>query len=313
MSFIIETKELTKIYDDNQVVNHLSIQVSKGELLGFLGPNGAGKSTTIKMLINILKPDGGTAFINDADITQSPQKIKHLIGFVPQELIFYEDLTAKENLIFFGQMHGISKAELRIQSHKILTTLGLNDRKDKVKNFSGGMKRRLNIGIALIMNPQILFLDEPSAGLDPHIKHLVWNVIREFKRKGRTIVLTTHDMNEAETLCDRVMIIDQGVIIAEGTPEELKEQYSEKNILEIQLKNPISNQFVEKLESYPFIKSVRHNGEKLKVSFGGGMMNFIKIIQEQFNLDLKEIKKIGLRQNTLEDVFLDLTGRRLRE
>ncbi len=311
----IETSNLTKIYDDIVVVDHLEVNVNRGELVSILGPNGAGKTTLIKMLTTILKPDEGTALIYGKDISNDTSTIKSMIGTVPQDYVFYEELTAHENLVFFGTMHGFSKNVLNLEAQKILEKLGLGNRKDKTKNFSGGMKRRLNIAIALVMKPDVLFLDEPTAGLDPQAKHVVWDYIKELRKDGKTIVLTTHDMYEAEKLSDRVLIIDSGTIIAEGTPETLKEEYSDKNILEVVFiqKEKVKG-FKESIERLDFIKQVLIEGEtKVNVYFDGGIINFIKILQEEVINDVTELESISLRQTTLEDVFLHLTGRRLRE
>ncbi len=315
MSVIIETKDLTKIYDGKPVVDHLNFQVKKGELLSLLGPNGAGKSTIIDMLTTILKPDGGTILIKGYDIRIDKKKVREIIGVTPQELVFYDELSARENLVFFGQMHDIPKQKLRLDAEKILEKLGLASRKDKSKNFSGGMKRRLNIAINMIMDPEILFLDEPTAGLDPEARHVVWDYIEEVKKLGRTIILTTHDMHEADHLSDRVIIIDNGRIIAEGSPEALKEMYSERNVLEIKFKdvNKLMS-LKEKVEPLEFVKEVLIDEDKsASIFFNGGIINFTKILNQDIVTDVRELEMMNLRQNTLEDVFLKLTGRRLRE
>ncbi|MFX1283948.1 MAG: ABC transporter ATP-binding protein [Promethearchaeota archaeon] len=310
----IETSDLTKIYNNIVVLDHIEIYVKRGELVSVLGPNGAGKTTLIKILTTILKPDEGTALINGVDVLNEASIIKSMIGTVPQDYVFYEELSAEENLMFFGTMHGFQKKELKLEALKILKKLGLDNRKDRTKNFSGGMKRRLNIAIALIMNPDILFLDEPSAGLDPQAKHVVWDYIKELKESGKTIILTTHDMYEAEMLSDRVVIVNNGKIIAEGTPEALKEKYSEKNILEVIFnQNNKAYEFKNVIESNSFIKQVIIEGDKkVNVYFDGGIISFIKILQEKAIKDVTEIESMSLRQTTLEDVFLHLTGRRLR-
>jgi ABC-2 type transport system ATP-binding protein len=310
----IETNNLTKIYDDRVVVDHLDISVERGDLVSILGPNGAGKTTMIKILTTILRPDKGRAFINNLDVFNDAAAVKSIIGVVPQDYVFYEELSAEENLVFFGAMHGFEKKELKLESQKILKKLGLADRNDKSKNFSGGMKRRLNIAIALVMKPDILFLDEPTAGLDPQAKHVVWDYIKELINDGKTIILTTHDMFEADTLSDRVLIMDKGKIIADGTPDVLKEEFSEKNILEVVfIQKEKAHEFRKKIESKSFLKHVFKEGdEKVNVYFDGGIINFIKILQEEVIKDITDLKSMSLRQTTLEDVFLHLTGRRLR-
>ena len=315
METIIKTKNLTKIYDNKKVVNELNIMVKKGELLSLLGPNGAGKTTTINMLTTILNPNGGTASVDGFDIKKDKIEIRKRIGVCPQELVFYDQLNAMENMVFFGQMFDKSKEELKKRSEKILEKLGLLDRKDKTKNFSGGMKRRLNFGISFIMDPEILFLDEPSAGLDPQSKRVVYDYISELKKDGRTIILTTHDMHEAELLSDRVLIIDNGQIIAEGSPDELKEKYGKSNIADIKFKDKEMVQTIkDKIEKLDFIEEIKTiNETDIMVFFEGGIKNFVKLLNEEIIKDLQNIENISLRQNTLEDVFLILTGRRLRD
>ena len=315
MSVVIETQNLTKIYDGKAVVDHINFQVKKGELLSLLGPNGAGKSTTISMLTTVLRPDAGIALINKLDIQRDKMKIRDIIGVTPQDLVFYEELTTRDNLIFFGQMHGIPKKQLKSDAERILEKLGLAERRDRSRKFSGGMKRRLNIAINMIMNPQILFLDEPTAGLDPQARHVVWDYIQEVKNEGKTIILTTHDMHEAEVLSDRVIIMDNGKIIAEGTPDELKEKYSEKNILEIKFKDESKIVLLrEILQNLDFVKDIlEHEDKTISIYFDGGLLNFTQILNQGFITDVTDLESMSLRQNTLEDVFLKLTGRRLRD
>ncbi|MFX1496881.1 MAG: ABC transporter ATP-binding protein [Promethearchaeota archaeon] len=314
MSLVIETKDLTKVFDGRVVVDHLSFRIYSGELLSLLGPNGAGKTTTIKMLTTILKPNVGVACINGYDIEKNKKEIRELISIVPQELVLYEDLSGEENLLFFGKMHNIPPNKLKSEAQNILYTLNLAGRNDRVKNFSGGMKRKLNFGIGVIMNTEILFLDEPTAGLDPQARNMVWQIIRSMKKEGKTIILTTHDMHEAEILSDRVLIIDNGKIIAEGSPDELKDKYSEHNILELKYKDD-SNELNLKhnLKKLDFVKDVIVNGDKsVSIYFDGNIINFIEILNQKIINDVEELEYMRLRQNSLEDVFLKLTGRKLR-
>lgn len=315
MSFIIETKDLTKVYDGRAVVDHLNFKVGEGELLSLLGPNGAGKTTTIKMLTTVLKPNHGTARINNLDIQEERQKIREMISITPQELIFYEDLSAKENLLLFGTMYGIRKKQLIEEAENLLKHLGLVKEKERVKNFSGGMKRRLNFAIGIISNSKIFFLDEPTAGLDPQARYIIWNIIQNLKKRGNTIIMTTHDMHEADVLSDRVLIIDEGKIIAEGTPDELKDKYSEHVILEMKYKNDkgLLN-MKEMLHGLNFIEEIKQIADRtFHIYFNGAIVNFIKILNKNIVNDVSELEYMRLRQNTLEDVFLKLTGRRLRK
>ena len=315
MAIALKTENLTKSFGKTVVVDHLTLSVNKGEIVCLLGPNGAGKSTILKMLTTLLKPDEGTAYINGYDIVKDQNKVRKSISYAPQELVFYEELSAVENLVFFGIMQRKHKKQLIKEAKVILEKLGLQERTDKVKNFSGGMKRRLNLAINLIMDTEILFLDEVTAGLDPQSQHTVWEMLRELKNNDRTIILTTHDMNEAETLSDRVLILDEGKIIATGTPESLKEKFCNENTLEIVSDEKIIIQdFIKKIESLEFVKDIVDNNDgMISIFFAGGIKNLVKILNQEIYSDLTEIKELNLRQSTLEDVFLILTGRRLRQ
>jgi ABC-2 type transport system ATP-binding protein len=230
----IETKELTKKYEDTIAVDCLNLQVGKGELFGLLGPNGAGKTTTISILCGLIKPTNGTAQIYGYDMQKDTQKIKELIGVCIQETAIYPYLSGKENLELFGNLYGMDKKAIRERSKLLLTKMGLiDDAKRVTAKYSGGMKRRLSLALALIHDPQIAFLDEPTVAMDPQSRHAVWGFIKDQKARGKTIVLTTHYMEEAEELCDRVGIIDRGKLIALGTPKELIAQNNVKNLEEV--------------------------------------------------------------------------------
>ena len=315
LSIAVKTENLTKIYNKTIVVDHLNLQVNKGEILCLLGPNGAGKSTILKMLTTIVKPDEGTAYINGYNIIKERTQVKKSISFAPQELVFYEELSALENLVFFGIMQGKQRKQLVKEANVILDKLGLIERKDKVKNFSGGMKRRLNLAINLIMDTEILFLDEVTAGLDPQSQHSVWSLLGELRNNNKTIILTTHDMNEAETLSDRVLIIDEGKIIAEGTSESLKKKFCNENTLKIVSDQKlIGQEFITKIEELEFVKNIVDNNDgSISIFFAGGIKNLVKILHQEVYSDLGEIKELNLRQSTLEDVFLILAGRRLNQ
>ena len=212
-------------------------------------------------------------------------------------------------------MYNIPKKKLIEEVKNLLKHLGLAKRKDRVKNFSGGMKRRLNFAIGIISSSKILFLDEPTAGLDPQARFIIWNIIRNLKKLGSTIIMTTHDMHEADILSDRVLIIDEGKLIAEGTPDELKDKYSEQIVLELKYKNGTSSlNMKKKLKGLNFIKEIKQITDKtFQIYFDGAIVNFIKILHKNIINDVSELEYMRLRQNTLEDVFLKLTGRRLRE
>jgi ABC-2 type transport system ATP-binding protein len=230
----ITIENLTKKFEDKTAVENLSLQVNKGELFGLLGPNGAGKTTTINILCGLVKPTCGSAIICGNDIQKDTQKVKELIGVCIQETAIYPYLTGIENLELFGRLYGMNKKTIKERSNMLLSKMGLKeDAKRLTAKYSGGMKRRLSLALALIHDPQIAFLDEPTVALDPQSRHAVWDFIKEQKTKGKTIILTTHYMEEAEELCDRVGIIDRGKLIALGTPKNLIAKNNVKNLEEV--------------------------------------------------------------------------------
>jgi ABC-2 type transport system ATP-binding protein len=230
----IVVENLTKKYEDKLALDTLSLQVARGELFGLLGPNGAGKTTTISIICGLIKPTSGTAKVLGYDTQKDAQKVKEQIGVCIQETAIYPYLNAKENLELFGQLYGMNKKAIRERSTMMLNKMALTeDAKRVTAKYSGGMKRRLSLALALIHDPQVAFLDEPTVALDPQSRHAVWDFIKEQKAKGKTIILTTHYMEEAEELCDRVGIIDHGKLIALGTPKELIAKNSVKNLEEV--------------------------------------------------------------------------------
>jgi ABC-2 type transport system ATP-binding protein len=233
----IEIRNLTKKFEDKTALNSISLEVGKGELFGLLGPNGAGKTTTLNILCGLVKPTNGTAKIYSHDVQTETQKVKELIGVCPQETAIYPYLSGAENLELFGNLHCMNKKLLKERSKLLLSTLGLKeDAKRVTAKYSGGMKRRLSLALALIHDPQVVFLDEPTVAMDPQSRHAVWDFIKNQKTKGKTVVLTTHYMEEAEELCDRVGIIDRGKFIAQGTPKELIAESNVKNLEELFIK-----------------------------------------------------------------------------
>jgi ABC-2 type transport system ATP-binding protein len=222
MTNSVTINNLTKKYEDKTALNGLCLQIEKGELFGLLGPNGAGKTTTINILCGLTPPTSGTAQILGFDVQKDAGKIKEQIGVCIQETAIYPYMTGIENLELFGNLHCMNKNAIKTRSNLLLDKMGLKeDAKRRAGKYSGGMKRRLSLALALIHDPEIAFLDEPTVAMDPQSRHAVWDIIQEQKQDGKTIILTTHAMEEAEQLCDRVGIIDHGKLIALGTPKEL--------------------------------------------------------------------------------------------
>ncbi len=230
----IQVENLVKKFEDVTAVDGISLQVQKGELFGLLGPNGAGKTTTINILCGLAKPTNGTAKVGGFDVQKETAKVKTLLGVCPQETAIYPYLKGTENIDIFGNLHVMDKNTLKTRRAMLLEKMGLaGDAKRKAEKYSGGMKRRLSLILALIHDPQIAFLDEPTVAMDPQSRHAVWDFIKELKKDDKTIILTTHYMEEAEELCDRVGIIDHGKLIALGTPRDLISKSKVKNLEEV--------------------------------------------------------------------------------
>jgi len=305
--FAIQTSSISRKFGSFLAVDDVDLSIKKGELFSLLGPNGAGKTTTIKMLCCLLRPSNGTATIMGHDVQEDPIAVKRVIDVSPQETAVAEHLNAWENLSLMGGVHGIDKQEVKKRSEELLEMMGLTQRaKDQVRKYSGGMKRRLSIAMALVSDPQVLFLDEPTLGLDPQSRRGVWEHIAELKGK-KTIVLTTHYLEEADALADRIGIIDEGKIVALGTAQELKESISDMQVMVVQAKN-LSADAIEGLrEIYPEVKVV-----------DGGVEIKAKEVSPYEIVDYLRprgvvIESTSLKQITLDDVFLHLTGKELRE
>ncbi|NOZ82559.1 MAG: ATP-binding cassette domain-containing protein [Euryarchaeota archaeon] len=312
MRVIIEVEKLRKEFNGIVAVDSISFSVERGEIFGFLGPNGAGKTTTINMLTTLIRPTSGTARIAGYDIVQQPEQVRRRIGLVPQEVVLEGDLTARENLVFHGMLYGLSRQQVESRIPELLAIVELEERADsKVKTFSGGMKRRLELVKVLIHEPEVIFLDEPTVGLDPQTRRRIWEYIRTLNtEKGVTVFLTTHYMEEAEQLCDRVCIIDHGRILDIDPPERLKHKVGEGEIVEIEL-TARCEEFVKELEEAGLrVKSARG----CRVSVVAERSE--KVLAEVFSLAQKlgtSISSISVREPTLEDVFIHYTGRSIRD
>ncbi|MGQ4875561.1 MAG: ATP-binding cassette domain-containing protein [Promethearchaeia archaeon] len=318
-NIVIEVNNLKKYFQDVKAVDGISFKVQKGECFGFLGPNGAGKTTTINVLCCYMKPTSGTAKINGFDVVKESKEIKKFIGICPQENIFYEELSVYQNLIFFGKMYNIDIPILKKRAEELIEKVGLTDKKKtKVVKLSGGMKRRLNLIIGLVHDPDILFLDEPTAGLDPQSRRLIWDYIFELKKRGKTIFLTTHYMDEADILSDRLAIIDYGKIIAEGTPEYLKEHIGKGDLLLFKIDGPTReiDAVYNSLKKLDYVLDLDFDEKEsiIKISALDGLGKIGDIINH-FNENGKNLQiiDISVQRNSLENVFLTLTGRSLRE
>lgn len=257
---IIEVKKISKTYPgDVKAVKNVSFEVKDGEFFGFLGPNGAGKSTTMNMLVNLVKKTSGKILIDGIDLDQNPDEIYKRVGFAMQEVGLDEVATAREMLQLHGRLYHMPKADIDAQINKLLKLVELEKVADKfTSTYSGGMRRRFDLALSLIHKPKILFLDEPTQGLDPHARQLIWGHIKQLNKEGMTIFLTTHFMEEAETLCERIAIMDKGQIVTMGSPEQLRKKHKAKNLEEVFLKTTgsnLANEEVNAKASDPYIRA----------------------------------------------------------
>jgi ABC-2 type transport system ATP-binding protein len=293
-------------------LDDITLEIRAGEIFGLLGPNGAGKSTTIGVLTTRTRPTSGRAFIGEYDVWQEQVKAKLLIGVVPQRPNLDFALTAREILLFHGAYFGQNAKERARRSDELLEQFKLTDRADQnVRGFSGGMMQRLSIARAMMHDPQVLFLDEPSAGLDPQTRLLLWEIIREYNRRGKTIVLTTHYMDEADELCDRLAIIDHGRIIAQGSPQELKSSIPGGYLIRLKF-DRVPEELAADLQQLPGVTEVRPADSGLDVYAGCGGTLIGPIVSAAQARDV-ELRDVHIAEPSLETLFLHHTGRSLRD
>ncbi|HBE43468.1 MAG TPA: ABC transporter ATP-binding protein [Bacteroidales bacterium] len=304
MKSLLKAESLVKKYGKVTAVNDISFEIYPGEIFGFLGPNGAGKTTTIKMMCGLLKPDSGSVTIYSTNGERS-------IGLCPQHIVIWENLTCLEQMIYMGQMYNMPLNHAKSKGNELLSALGLLGIKDRIaKKLSGGMQRRLNIALALIHSPEILFLDEPQAGLDPQSRVLVRDYIRSIKNKT-TVVLTTHDMEEAEKLSDRICIIDNGKILVSGIADEIKRSGGYENLIEVDVSGELQEKFISFLDP-DLLKNMSILTERISFITKDPISSLSGILEIIKKHDIK-VNDLRLRKNSLEDVFINLTGKSLRE
>ena len=300
----IEVNTLTKRFDEVIAVNRITFSVNKGEMFGFLGPNGAGKTTTIRMLTGLLTPDSGDVFIEGFDIRKNPIKAKMKMGVIPEMGNIYVDLTAKQNIILAGRFYGIGAGELKKRAGSLLEQFGLYDRKDDIaKTFSKGMKQRVNIASAIVHNPELLFLDEPTSGLDVQSQRLIRKIIKEMNQRGTTIFLTTHNIEEANILCERIGIINKGKIAAIDTPERLKRTFEETQSVEVSFEGFTDDRLIGKSD---LVKKTEKLGDKLKLYTDNPdkLIKYLTKIAQEKDATFTSMQICGA---SLEDVFVKLT------
>ncbi|HCK65328.1 MAG TPA: export ABC transporter ATP-binding protein [Anaerolineae bacterium] len=314
MANILEVQNLVKNYGDFQAVKGVSFNIQEGEIFSLLGPNGAGKTTTISMLSTLYEPTSGDAIIAGHSVKKNPMGVRNAIGVVPQDLALYEDLTAKENLIFWGQMYNLSGKSLSSRVDEVLEQIGLTDKaKNKVKTFSGGMKRRVNIGVGLLHKPQLLFMDEPTVGIDPQSRRAILDTVKDLNKQGMTVLYTTHYMEEAEELSNRVGIIDHGELIAIGTQKELTKQVGETETLILHVgENEDPSALIPSLKEIKNVLDANVIGNEISVVTPSAKDVLASVVTKANERGIK-IYSIDIREPNLEAVFLHLTGRALRD
>ncbi len=307
----IHTSGLSRQFGDLQAVSQITLDAEQGKITSLLGPNGAGKSTTISMLAGLLRPTSGDAWVMGHSITQEPMAAKSRIGVVPQEIALYPDLTARENLVFWGKMYGLRGAALAERAAQVMGVIGLEDRKGRIATFSGGMKRRVNIGIALMHQPQVLILDEPTVGIDPQSRRHILDNIKELNRQGMTILYTTHYMEEAQELSHRISIMDQGKIIAEGTHDELVKMVGQLDRVTLTLNNECAP-LVEQWKAIPGVRRITAENGNLTLLVDDSNVVLPRLFESAVKLGTR-INSVAIQEPNLEAAFLHLTGRALRD
>ncbi|MCL2633008.1 MAG: ABC transporter ATP-binding protein [Oscillospiraceae bacterium] len=307
---IVSMKDIVKRYQSHTALDHLNLSVNQGESIGLLGPNGAGKTTAIRVLTGLTGADSGEVMLFDSPMKENAADIKKRLGVVPQDLALYETLSARDNLEFFGKLYGIKGAELKTRVDETLEILGLTDVAKKApKKFSGGMKRRLNIGCAVIHKPELLILDEPTVGIDPQSRNHILDFVVDINKKGTTVLYTSHYMEEIEKVCSRVCIMDSGNVIADGSVEEITRSVIFEEVIYLEVKEP-SPSLPENIKKIQGVKSCDVDGRNLTIISKSDSQNLARILEVATPFI---ILGVSANRPTLEDAFLSLTGKKLRD
>lgn len=305
----IEIQDVCKQFGTFQAVKHLSLRVRQGEIFGLLGPNGSGKTTTINMISGLSAPTSGKIHVLGYDVHTQGRKVRQLLGCVPQETALFEELSAWNNMEYHADLFNVPRGEVHARITKMLELVQLLDRKDKrVKTFSGGMKRRLALARALLHDPQLVYLDEPTLGVDVQSRRALWDYILSLREQGKTVLITTNYLEEAQELCDRIAIIDHGQLVEVDTPQRLKQRYGGR-VIELELSNAL--QSLEDFQQLQGVKDVKQEGTRLAVTVEGEqdcLPQIINLVARQ-----GDVLKIALREPTLDEVFLQITGKTLRD
>ncbi|MGV3489008.1 MAG: ABC transporter ATP-binding protein [Tuberibacillus sp.] len=309
---MLQVSNVKKRFGNKEVVKGVSFTVNKGESFGLLGPNGAGKSTTISMICGLLPMDEGDIQVNGMSVKKDAMKTKGKIGIVPQDIALYPTMTAKENLVFWGKMYGLKGRDAKERAVQVLEEVGLSDRaNEKIENFSGGMKRRINIGAALMHRPELLIMDEPTVGIDPQSRNHILETVKKLNEEGMTVIYTSHYMEEVEYLCKRIGIIDHGEVIALGTKNELCNRLAGGTVIQISV-NKINEDFLNRLKALDLVANVKAEDNKMDIFVNDpdSALSQVVAMAAEYNVQLQSINII---EPNLESLFLQLTGRTLRD
>ncbi|MBB6217174.1 ABC-2 type transport system ATP-binding protein [Anaerosolibacter carboniphilus] len=310
--YMVEIKNLTKKYGPLTAVDNISLNIETGDLYGLLGPNGAGKSTTISVISTFIQPTSGDVLVGSHSVLTKPSAVRKLIGLVPQDIALYPTLTARENLSFFGKLYGLRGKDLLKKVDKILETVGLYDRSnEKINTYSGGMKRRINIGVGLMNDPKLLILDEPTVGIDPQSRNHILETVKYLNETGMTVIYTSHYMEEVEFLCKRIGIMDHGKLIAQGSKEEVFALAGNEETLAIHI-SQLSPYHLQQLQTI-LPEYTLHYEEGILTILGKKTHSVLGDILAILNAEKFKITSLNIQEPNLESVFLHLTGRALRD
>jgi ABC-2 type transport system ATP-binding protein len=311
---MLHVNRVRKSFGKTEVVKGVTFSVEKGEAFGLLGPNGAGKSTTISMICGLLPYNEGEITVGGFSVKDRPLEIKRKIGVVPQDIALYPTMSARDNLLFWGKMYGLSGRNVKKRADEVLDFVGLHDRaKDKIETFSGGMKRRINIGAALMHKPELLIMDEPTVGIDPQSRNHILETVKELNKEGMTIIYTSHYMEEVEFLCERIGIIDHGEVIAIGTKDDLCNRLSGGTIIKMEV-NVFKSSLLDEINSLPITEKVIGNEEEktIEIFVNSGHQALGELVTAAVKNNVV-VSSIQVQEPNLESLFLQLTGRSLRD
>ncbi len=309
---IVEVVDIKKTFDNKMAVDGVSFEVKKGEIFGLLGPNGAGKSTLTGILSCLLAPTSGDASIDNKSVVGNPMGVKKILGVIPQDIALYPTLTARENLYFWGRMYDLSAVEARARAEDLLKMVGLTDRADElIDTYSGGMKRRINIAAGLLHRPKVLLMDEPTVGIDPQSRNHILETVKTLNNQGLTVIYTSHYMEEVEFLCDRIAIMDQGKIIAQGTQDELRQVVGSDDVIRINVVGATEDTVAE-LTQIPLVSKASLKENEIDVLSKKGRSVLADVVAKLNEREVK-INSVEIQEPDLEVVFLHLTGKNLRD